>query len=80
MSRWPERDLFAITSDGTVLMNAAALHEVDLVTLVRKKGVFVGVVLQARELRLLLRHLHEASSEAAGFIVGGVVLAGAKIE
>jgi len=70
MSRWPERDLFAITSDGTVLMNMAALDDADLAKLVRRKGVFVGVVLQARELRLLLARLHEASSEAAGFISG----------
>ena len=48
MSRWPERDLFAITSDGTVLMNAAVLDDVDLAKLVRKKGIFVGVVLSAR--------------------------------
>lgn len=70
MSRWPERDLFAITSDGTVLMNAAVLDDVDLVKLVRKGGAFIGVVLRPREVRLLLARLHEASSEAAGFISG----------
>lgn len=68
---WPKKDMFAVTVDGTVLMNAAALEDVDLAELVGKKGVFVGVVLQARELRLLSERLYDATSEAAAFISGG---------
>lgn len=70
MSRWPERDLFAITSEGVVLINAAALDDVDLVKLVRSKNVFVGVPLRRSERRLVLRRLHEAMSEAAAYVSG----------
>ena len=68
---WPKEDMFAVTADGRVLMNAKAIDGVDLVSLVKKKGVFVGVPLQVRELHLLLRRLSEASSEAAAYISGG---------
>ncbi len=67
---WPKEDLFAVTVDGRVLMNARCLDDVDLAKLVRKKGVFVGVVLQARELRLLSERLYDAYSEAAAQFSG----------
>jgi hypothetical protein len=68
---WPTRDMFAVTIDGKILLNAKAIDGVDLAKLVRKKGVFIGVPLQVRELHLLLRRLSEASSEAAAYISGG---------
>lgn len=67
---WPERDMFAITTDGIVLINAAALDE-DLAKLARRKGVFIGVPLRASERRLALRRLREAMSEAAAYVSGG---------
>jgi hypothetical protein len=69
--KWPGRDLFAVTSDGTVFVNALVFDDVDLVELVRKKGVFVGVRLRSRERRLLVARMNEAGSEAAAFISGG---------
>jgi hypothetical protein len=67
---WPKRDMFAITLDGRVLLNAHALEEVDVAELVRKKNVFVGVVLRPNEVRKLTERLYDASSEVAAFIVG----------
>ncbi|HEX7600903.1 MAG TPA: hypothetical protein VF316_04830 [Polyangiaceae bacterium] len=69
--KWPKEDLFAITVDGKVLMNARALDDVDLTELATKKKVFVGVVLSKREVRKLSERLYDASSEAAAFISGG---------
>ncbi len=68
---WPKKDMFAVTVDGKVLMNARCLEGVDLAKLAGKKGVFVGVVLQPRELRLLSEHVYDACSEAAARISGG---------
>lgn len=68
---WPEKDLIAITIDGTLLVNARALDGVDLEDLVMRKDVFVGVRLHARESRLLRRRLAEAASEAAAYVSGG---------
>ena len=68
---WPREALFALTADGKVLMNARRLEGVDLAKLAGKKGVFVGVVMQPRELRLLSEHLYDAASEAAARIGGG---------
>ena len=69
--KWPKEDMFAITVDGKVLINARALDDADLAKLAEKKtGVFVGVVLQARESRLLSEHLYDACSEAAARIGG----------
>ena len=68
---WPTRDMLAVTIDGKVLLNANALEGVDLAKLSGKKGVFVGVVLQPRELRLLVRRLSDSTSEAAAYISGG---------
>ncbi len=68
---WPKEDLFAVTVDGKVLMNARALDDVDIAKLAGKKGVFVGVVLDKREVRELLARFYDASSEAAARIGGG---------
>ncbi|HEX7602609.1 MAG TPA: hypothetical protein VF316_13425 [Polyangiaceae bacterium] len=68
---WPKEDMFAITIDGRVLMNARALDDVDLAELATQKGVFVGVVLSKGEVRKLSLRMHDASSEAAAFISGG---------
>ena len=68
---WPKEDLFAVTVDGRVLMNARCLDDVDLAELAKKRtGVFVGVVLSRREMRELLMRMYDASSETAAFFSG----------
>jgi hypothetical protein len=67
---WPKEDLFAVTVDGKVLLNARCLDDADLAELARTKGVFVGVVLDKREVKELLERAYDASSEAAAFLVG----------
>ena len=57
-------------ADGRVLLNAHALEDMDVVELVRKQNVFVGVVLRRNEVRKLTERFYDASSEAAAFIVG----------
>jgi hypothetical protein len=68
---WPKEDMFAVTVDGKILLNAHALDGIDLAKLVKKKGVFVGVVLTGRELRKLKEHVWDGCSEAAAYISGG---------
>ena len=65
---WPARDMFAVTVDGVVLLNARALEHEDLQDLAKSKGTFVGVPLTARELRTLSENVYDASSETAAFI------------
>jgi hypothetical protein len=67
---WPKRDMFAVTIDGRVLLNALALEEVDVAKLVGKKGVFIGVELRPEEVRALSERLSDATSEAAAGFVG----------
>ncbi len=67
---WPKEDIFAVTLDGKVLLNARALDGVDLGELAKKKNIFVGVVLTKREVRSLSESFYDASSEAAAVIVG----------
>ncbi len=67
---WPKEDMFAVTFDGRLLMNARALEGVDLEKLARKNGVFVGVALTRSEARRLLIHTYDACSEAAAFFSG----------
>ena len=67
---WPSRDLFAVTVDGRVLMNAHAIDDVDLAELVGKQNVFVGITLTKREVRMLSERMHDANSEAAALIAG----------
>ncbi|HEX7602099.1 MAG TPA: hypothetical protein VF316_10855 [Polyangiaceae bacterium] len=69
--KWPKEDMFAVTIDGKVLMNARALDDVDLAELATKKGVFVSVVLSKGEVRKLSERMYDSSSEAAAFISGG---------
>ena len=69
--KWPKEDMFAITIDGKVLMNARALDDVDLAELATRKGTFIGVVLSKGEVRRLSERMYDASSEAAAFISGG---------
>ncbi|HEX7603981.1 MAG TPA: hypothetical protein VF316_20330 [Polyangiaceae bacterium] len=68
--KWPKEDMFAITVDGKVLMNARALDDVDLAELATRKNVFVGVELSKAEVRRLSERMYDASSEAAAFISG----------
>ncbi|HEX7601190.1 MAG TPA: hypothetical protein VF316_06270 [Polyangiaceae bacterium] len=68
---WPKEDMFAITIDGRVLMNARALDDVDLAELATKKGTFIGVALSKAEVRKLSERMYDASSESAAFISGG---------
>jgi hypothetical protein len=67
---WPREQLFAVTVDGKVLMNAQALDDADLATLATRRDVFVGVILQADEVRRLRRAIRDATSEAAASISG----------
>jgi hypothetical protein len=67
---WTHRQLFALTVDGKVLMNARALDDVDLAALARTKDVFVGVMLHVSEVRRLSKAIRDASSEAAAVISG----------
>lgn len=68
---WPKEDLFAVTVDGKVLMNARCLDDVDLAELAKRKtGVFIGVVLTRGEVRELLVRMYDASAETAAFFSG----------
>jgi hypothetical protein len=68
--RWPRERLFAVTLGGQVLMNARALDDVDLAELAMREDVFVGVVLDASEVRRLRVQFTDAASEAAAGICG----------
>ena len=67
---WPTRVMFAITSDGTVLINNLALAEDSPQPLARQRGVFVGVALTKRETKLLSVHVFDAMSEVAATVSG----------
>jgi hypothetical protein len=68
--RWPRERLFAVTTDGEVLLNARALDDVDLPELAGRMDVFVGVPLTPAELAQVRDQLINASSEAAALIAG----------
>jgi hypothetical protein len=68
--RWPRERLFAVTTDGRLLMNARALDEVNLAELAQQPETFVGVVLDASEVRRLQRQFTDAASEVAAAISG----------
>lgn len=68
--RWPRESLFAVTIDGKVLMNARALDDVDLAELALKPETFIGVVVDAEELRRVREQFTDAASEAAAAISG----------
>jgi len=67
---WPREQLFAVTIDGQVLMNAMALDDVDLAELVRSGDVFIGVVLTPAEVRRLREQFTDTASEVAAAISG----------
>jgi hypothetical protein len=62
--------MFAVTLDGKLLLNARALEGVDLSSLARRKGVFVGVPLTKGEERRLLVDMYDACSAAAATFAG----------
>ena len=62
--------MFAITSDGAILINILALDEDSPPPLALRKGVFVGVVLTEKEKRLLGERGFDAASEIAATISG----------
>lgn len=66
---WPTRDMFAVTIDGVVLVNAKAFDE-DIRELIKQKNVFVGVPLAPHDVKMLLEHLYDSSSEVAAMIRG----------
>ena len=67
---------FAVTSDGTLLINVATLtNAADFESIVRaaretKAGVFIGVMLRPMEARFAMARLDNAADEAAARIVG----------
>ena len=65
---WPTRDMFAITVDGKVLINARALETEDLAKVAQEKGVFIGVPISDRDVRVLLEHVYDSCSEVAAEI------------
>ncbi len=67
---WPRKRLFAVSIDGKVLMNARALDDVDLAELAQRPDTFVGVVLDASELRRVREQFTDAASEVAAAISG----------
>ena len=67
---WPTRDIFAVTIDGQVLVNAKAFENEDIRKLIKQKNVFVGVPLAPRDVKMLLEHLYDCSSEVAAMISG----------
>ncbi len=67
---WPKKDMFAVTSDGAVLINVLALDEDNPPPLALRKGVFVGVVLTKSEKKLLGERAFDAASDVAAAISG----------
>lgn len=62
--------MFAITFDGKMLINARAFEQEDLAKLAQKKGVFIGVPISERDVRVLLEHVYDSCSEVAAQING----------
>jgi hypothetical protein len=62
---------FALTSDGTLLLNLATeLSLPELERLLRTPGVFVGLPLSAEEARTLRTRIGDAGAEARAQILG----------
>jgi hypothetical protein len=75
MSRAIDRAPFAVPSEGNLLLNVAMfdLTKVDLLLQLaeRERGaVFVGVVVGRKERVFLNRRMHDASYDAAAWVVG----------
>jgi hypothetical protein len=60
--------MFAVTVDGKVLVNARVFETENLVKLAQQKGVFIGVPISKRDVRVLLEHVYDSCSEVAGEI------------
>lgn len=67
---WPERDIVALSPDGTVFLNARVLERPDLRALAVRRDVFVGIRLTPKELRDLRTGLYDGAAEASAFIAG----------
>lgn len=76
MSRRMVRAPFALTSDGTLLVNVTTLTDAtDLESVVRAaraepRAVFIGVVMSPREATFAMARLDNAADEAVAGIVG----------
>ena len=66
----PKRDMFAVTTDGVIVVNILALNEKDPPRLALQKGLFVGVALTAEESKLLGENVYDAMAETAARING----------
>jgi hypothetical protein len=66
---------FAVTSDGTVLINVAEFDGVetvqDAVGVANGANVFIGVPLTKAEVRRVLLQVGHGHREAAAYVVGG---------
>ena len=67
---WPVRDMFAVTADGTILVNILALKEMRPPRLALQKGVFIGVALTEEETKHLSENVYDAMAETAARISG----------
>ena len=67
---------FAITSTGAVLVNAMGFDGVQTAEEALRRAlrepsqVFIGIVLEPREVALVLHHLRDLVHEPAGFVIG----------
>ncbi len=68
---------FAITNEGVVLVNAMGFDHVSTTddalrrALREPSRLFIGIALEADEVKVLLEHLRDVVNEPAGFIIGG---------
>ena len=71
MARIP-RAPFALTSEGTLLLNLASeLSPAELERLLHDPDVFVGLPLSAAEAKSLMTRIGDAGAETAALILGG---------
>jgi hypothetical protein len=69
-------DPFAVTSSGVVLLNVQNFDNVETAeeglrrALREPSQVFIGIVLEPREVALVLHHLGDLVHEPAGFVIG----------
>lgn len=70
MARTQHDAAFALTSEGTLLLNLAPeLSLAELQRLLHDPGVFVGLPLSAQEAKSLMTRIGDSSAEAAAQIV-----------
>jgi hypothetical protein len=67
---WPPRDLFAVTLDGTLLVNARALEADPDAQVSGASTTFYGATLTRKEAQLLRAAIAEAATEAVARIDG----------